>query len=64
MEKAEPSVVEEDSCPLNHPKEEVFRYILTLHSLIENPPGDFPDDLREKVVEFFIEIFKSMRCIT
>ncbi|XP_048500072.1 serine/threonine-protein kinase ATM isoform X3 [Beta vulgaris subsp. vulgaris] len=61
MEKAEPSVVEEDSCPLNHPKEEVFRYILTLHSLIENPPGDFPDDLREKVVEFFIEIFKSMR---
>uniref|UniRef100_A0A803L8L8 Uncharacterized protein n=3 Tax=Chenopodium quinoa TaxID=63459 RepID=A0A803L8L8_CHEQI len=61
MEKVEPSVMEEDSCHSNNPKEEVFRCILTLHSLIENPPGDFPDHLREKVVEFFIEIFKSMR---
>ncbi|XP_021718930.1 serine/threonine-protein kinase ATM-like isoform X2 [Chenopodium quinoa] len=61
MEKVEPSVMEEDYCHSNNPKEEVFRCILTLHSLIENPPGDFPDHLREKVVEFFIEIFKSMR---
>ncbi|XP_056686258.1 serine/threonine-protein kinase ATM isoform X2 [Spinacia oleracea] len=61
MEKVEPSVMEEDSCHSNHPKEEVFRCVLTLHSLIENPPGDFPDHLRETVVVFFIEIFKSMR---
>ncbi|KAL2936045.1 Serine/threonine-protein kinase ATM, partial [Bienertia sinuspersici] len=61
MDKVEPSVMEEDSCHSNHPKEEVFRYILTLHSLIENSPGDFPDHLREKAVGFFIEIFKSVR---
>ncbi|CAO2819072.1 unnamed protein product [Amaranthus hypochondriacus] len=61
MEKVVPSVIAEDCCHSNHPKEEVFRYVLALHSLIENPPGDFSNPLRDKVVEFFIDIFKSMR---
>ncbi|KAE9608512.1 putative non-specific serine/threonine protein kinase [Lupinus albus] len=34
-------------------KEEVFRYVLTLHSLMENPPGDYPDNLREDIVKGF-----------
>ncbi|CAN8254904.1 unnamed protein product [Cochlearia groenlandica] len=42
-------------------KEEAFRYILTLQSLIENPPGDFPDDLRENIVNGLIHIFSSVR---
>lgn len=28
----------------SNPKEEVFCCILTLHSILENPPGDFPDN--------------------
>ncbi|CAK7328910.1 unnamed protein product [Dovyalis caffra] len=34
-----------------NPKEEVFRCILTLHSLLENPPGDFPVDVQEDIVK-------------
>lgn len=42
-------------------KEEAFRYILALQSLLENPPGDFPDDLREEIVNGLIHIFSSVR---
>ncbi|OAY80036.1 Serine/threonine-protein kinase ATM, partial [Ananas comosus] len=42
-------------------KEEVFRYVLTLHVLLENPPGDFPANLREDVVKGFSEIFAHVR---
>ncbi|KAI3512910.1 hypothetical protein L1887_20232 [Cichorium endivia] len=42
-------------------KEEVFRCILTLHSLLDSPPGDFPDDLREGITKGFIEIFSNLR---
>ncbi|XP_057988495.1 serine/threonine-protein kinase ATM isoform X2 [Hevea brasiliensis] len=42
-------------------KEEVFRCILTLHSLLENPPGDFPDELREDIVKGFVQIFSFVR---
>lgn len=46
----------------NNPKgEEVFRCILTLHSLLENPPGDFPDNFREDIVNGFVEIFSFIR---
>ncbi|XP_010243049.1 PREDICTED: serine/threonine-protein kinase ATM isoform X1 [Nelumbo nucifera] len=45
----------------SYPKEEVFRYILTLHSLLENPPGDFTDDLREDIVKGFVGIFSHVR---
>lgn len=44
-----------------NPKEEVFRCILTLHSLLENPPGDFPDNLREDIVKGFAGIFLHIR---
>ncbi|KAK7281904.1 hypothetical protein RIF29_10269 [Crotalaria pallida] len=42
-------------------KEEVFRYVLTLHSLLENPPGDYPDNLREDIVKGFVRICSFIR---
>ncbi|XP_019416969.1 PREDICTED: serine/threonine-protein kinase ATM isoform X2 [Lupinus angustifolius] len=42
-------------------KEEVFRYVLTLHSLLENPPGDYPDNLREDIVKGFVSICSFIR---
>ncbi|KAL1338012.1 hypothetical protein AAHE18_10G180200 [Arachis hypogaea] len=42
-------------------KEEVFRYILTLHSLLENPPGDYPDSIREDLVKGFVRICLLIR---
>ncbi|GJY79775.1 mitochondrial import inner membrane translocase subunit TIM22 [Tanacetum coccineum] len=39
----------------------VFRCILTLQSLLDSPPGDFPDDLREGVTKSFIAIFSNLR---
>ncbi|KAM7475527.1 hypothetical protein LguiB_022770 [Lonicera macranthoides] len=44
-----------------NPKEDVFRSILTLHSLLDNPPGDFPDVLREDIVNGFVGIFSYVR---
>ncbi|XLR00476.1 hypothetical protein HN51_055271, partial [Arachis hypogaea] len=32
-------------------KEEVFRYILALHSLLENSPRDYPNSIREDLVK-------------
>ncbi|XP_071734165.1 serine/threonine-protein kinase ATM [Rutidosis leptorrhynchoides] len=45
----------------SNPKEEVFRCILTLHSLLDSPPGDFPDDLREGITKGFVDIFSYLR---
>ncbi|KAK7354055.1 hypothetical protein VNO80_19511 [Phaseolus coccineus] len=42
-------------------KEEVFRYILTLHSLLKYPPGDYPDNVRENIVKGFVRICSSIR---
>ncbi|GJU96059.1 serine/threonine-protein kinase ATM isoform X1 [Tanacetum coccineum] len=60
MEKIETSLSEPNSRQSN-PKEEVFRCILTLQSLLDSPPGDFPDDLREGVTKCFIAIFSTLR---
>lgn len=60
MGKVETSFSEKSNSQYN-PKEEVFRCVLTLHSLLENPPGDFPDNLREDVVKGFIGIFSFLR---
>ncbi|OWM90493.1 hypothetical protein CDL15_Pgr014796 [Punica granatum] len=60
MEKVETSLNEKITS-LSNPKEEVFRCILTLHSLLENPPGDFPENLREGIVEGFVGIFSAVR---
>ncbi|GAB2269840.1 hypothetical protein Dimus_004758 [Dionaea muscipula] len=60
MEKVKSSFVEKNYCHANL-KEEVFRCILTLHSLLENPPGGFPDSLRVDVVKGFIDIFAYVR---
>ncbi|KAK8518220.1 hypothetical protein V6N13_027695 [Hibiscus sabdariffa] len=35
--------------------------LLTLHSLLENPPGDFTDNLREDIVKGFVKIFSNIR---
>ncbi|KAJ3694312.1 hypothetical protein LUZ60_009792 [Juncus effusus] len=42
-------------------KEDLFRSILTLHVLLENPPGDFPDNIRSDVITGFCEIFTHVR---
>lgn len=42
-------------------KEDAFRCVLTLHSLLKNPPGDFPDNLREDVVKGFVGVFILVR---
>ncbi|KDP31097.1 hypothetical protein JCGZ_11473 [Jatropha curcas] len=42
-------------------KEEVYRYVLTLQSLLENPPGDFPDELREDILKGLVQIFSCVR---
>jgi len=60
MEKVEISLSER-SYGQSNPKEEVFRCILTLHSLLDSPPGDFSDDLREGITKGFIQIFSNLR---
>lgn len=42
-------------------KEESFRCVLMLHVLLENPPGDFPDNIREDLIDGFIGIFAHVR---
>ncbi|GAV63786.1 PI3_PI4_kinase domain-containing protein/FAT domain-containing protein/FATC domain-containing protein, partial [Cephalotus follicularis] len=60
MEKVETGLCEKNNSQYNQ-KEDVFRCILSLYSLLENPPGDFPDSLREDVVHGFIRIFSFVR---
>ncbi|KAJ4974544.1 hypothetical protein NE237_007718 [Protea cynaroides] len=59
MSKVETSLSGKSNIP--NPKEEVFRCILTLHSLLKNPPGDFTDNLRGDIVEGFVQIFSYVR---
>lgn len=42
-------------------KEEVFRCILLLQCMLENPPGDFPDNIREEIIHGFVRIFSFVR---
>ena len=42
-------------------KDESFRCTLTLHVLLENPPGDYPDIMREEVINGFSAIFPHIR---
>nr|XP_034595825.1 serine/threonine-protein kinase ATM isoform X4 [Setaria viridis] len=42
-------------------KDESFRCTLTLHVLLENPPGDYPDIMREEVINGFCAIFSHIR---
>ncbi|KAF6155453.1 hypothetical protein GIB67_019979, partial [Kingdonia uniflora] len=46
---------------ISNMKGELFQCILSLHSLLENPPGDFPDNLRADIVEGFVAIFSHIR---
>lgn len=48
----------------SNPKEDLFRCVLTLHSLLENPPGDFPNNLREEIIKGIVRIFSFVRYIT
>ncbi|KAF8094951.1 hypothetical protein N665_0348s0034 [Sinapis alba] len=60
IERAEAGFCEKSSGQHSQ-KEEAFRCILTLQSLLENPPGDFSDDIREDIVNGLIHIFSSIR---
>ncbi|KZV34741.1 serine/threonine-protein kinase ATM [Dorcoceras hygrometricum] len=60
MEKVDTSLSTENIGQMN-PKEEVFRFTLTLQSLLENPPGDIPDDLRDNIISGFVGIFSHVR---
>ncbi|KAL3824832.1 hypothetical protein ACJIZ3_020861 [Penstemon smallii] len=60
MEKVEATLLTENFGQLN-PKEDVFRFTLTLQSLLENPPGDITDDLREDIIKGFVGIFSHIR---
>ncbi|XVF09293.1 hypothetical protein REPUB_Repub07fG0080200 [Reevesia pubescens] len=60
MEKVETTLTEKNNTQYSQ-KEEIFRSILTLHSLLENPPGDFPNNLREDIVKGFVKIFSYIR---
>ncbi|OQU86537.1 serine/threonine-protein kinase ATM isoform X2 [Sorghum bicolor] len=42
-------------------KDESFRCTLTLHVLLENPPGDYPDIMREEVLNGFSAVFLHIR---
>ncbi|XP_048138241.1 serine/threonine-protein kinase ATM isoform X2 [Rhodamnia argentea] len=42
-------------------KEEVFRCISLLQCMLENPPGDYPDNIREEVIDGFVRIFSFVR---
>ena len=59
MEKVESSLAGKNDNQYN--TEEIFRCILTLQSLLENPPGDLPSILREDVVKGFVGIFSYIR---
>lgn len=60
LERAEAGFWEKNSGQHSQ-KEEAFRCILTLQSLLENPPGDFSDDIRKEIVNGLIHIFSSAR---
>lgn len=44
-------------------KEDLFRSILTLHVLLENPPGDFTDSIRNEIISGFCDIFVQVRFV-
>lgn len=58
MEKVEASLRSHGQSGM---KEEPFRCTLMLHSLLENPPGDFPDPNKEDFVNGFVKIFSLLR---
>ncbi|XP_022135092.1 serine/threonine-protein kinase ATM isoform X3 [Momordica charantia] len=60
LEKVEGSLVGKND---NHytSKEELLPCILTLYSLLENPPGDFPDSIRHEIVNGIAKIFSLVR---
>ncbi|XP_050221682.1 serine/threonine-protein kinase ATM isoform X2 [Mercurialis annua] len=60
IEKVENSLAEKNDNQGNL-KEEAFRCVLTLHSLLENPPGDFPGELRQDIVKGLVQIFAFVR---
>ncbi|KAG5536661.1 hypothetical protein RHGRI_024174 [Rhododendron griersonianum] len=60
IEKVQTNLSVKNSTQSN-PKEDVFRCILTLHSLLENPPGVFPSNLREGIVKGIVTIFSFVR---
>ncbi|VFQ85890.1 unnamed protein product [Cuscuta campestris] len=60
MEKVQTSLCAKNDGQLN-PKDETYRCILTLHSLLETPPGDFSNELREHILMGFTGIFTQIR---
>lgn len=60
LEKVATTLAEKNNTQYSQ-KEVIFRSILALHSLLENPAGDFPDNLREDIVKGFVKIFSYIR---
>ncbi|CAN1774744.1 Serine/threonine-protein kinase ATM [Linum perenne] len=60
IERVETTLSEENDSH-SVPREEVFRCITTLHSLLENPPGDLAEDVRGDIAKGFIQIFSHVR---
>lgn len=59
MEKVETSLSSDDTGQTK--TEEVVRSVQTLHSLLDNPPGDFSDKLQKDIVKGFVGIFLYVR---
>lgn len=51
----------ENSLSGKNDNQHIIKDVNTLRSLLENPPGDFPDNLRDGVVKGFVTIFSYIR---
>ncbi|XP_074316262.1 serine/threonine-protein kinase ATM [Silene latifolia] len=61
IEKVKVSLSEEHSGKSRYCAEECFKHLMTLHFLLENPPGDFPSKIRKTLVEFFTDFKLTTR---
>lgn len=51
----------ENSLSGKNDNQHIIKDVNTLRSLLENPPGDFPENLRDGVVKGFVTIFSYIR---
>ncbi|KAH9603108.1 hypothetical protein KSS87_015043, partial [Heliosperma pusillum] len=61
IEKVKVSLSEEHLGKSRYCAEECFKHLMTLHFLLENPPGDFPSKIRKKLVDFFTDFKLTAR---
>ena len=51
----------EESLSGRNDNQHIIKDVNTLRSLLEKPPGDFPDNLRDDIVKGFVRIFSCIR---